>query len=206
MHCRGRAGARHRAFVDRCGGGGHPDLCARSIVATTDRLHPRAPDFTGAIGSGTFAFDSAAIRGIGNEVVGAGDLSLDLTLFGQRFTERDDTSFRTYPALLLTDGVPRAMDFFVREAGRNPVPIDEPFLAGFFANRIVPLGPAGPDAFVVRLTAISAVPLPPALALLLAGGVVLALVGRRSLRLPFAGAAASSEVTETSERRWSNVE
>lgn len=152
------------------------------VVTTTDRVDPAAPDFTGTVGRGTFSFDSAAIDGVGNEVVGRGELTIDFRIFGQRFTHKADTIGRPFPALLVKDGVPHALDFFVREVGDNPVPLEEPFLAGFFFDRLAPLTRAGPGAFEGEVTAISAVPLPAALPLALAGAGALALLGLRRRR------------------------
>ncbi len=152
------------------------------IVTVTDRVDAGAPDFTGTVGHGTFGFDGDAITGVGNEVVGRGDLTIDFRIFGQHFTHRADTIGPPFPALLVRDGTPRALDFFVRESGDRPVPLDEPFLAGFFFNRLAPLEPAGPGAFEAEVTAISAVPLPAALPLALAGAGALALLGLRRRR------------------------
>jgi hypothetical protein len=149
------------------------------VVTATDRVDPGAPDFNGTVGRGSISFDSHLITGIGNEVIGRGGLEIDFRIFGQHFTEDSDTVGRPFPALLLRDGNPRALDFFVREAGGNPVPIGERFLAGFFFDRLAPLEPAGDGAFTGRITALSAVPLPAALPLALAGALVLALLRRR---------------------------
>lgn len=155
------------------------------VVTRTDRVSPDAPDFTGVRGSGRFSFDSAAITGVGNEVIGHDALDIDFRIFGQRFTGVSDTIGPPYPALLLEDGTPRALDFFVREVGDRPVAIDAPYVAGFFFHRLVPLVRTAPDSFRGEVTAISAVPLPAALPLALAGAV--ALVGLRLRRRRPAG-------------------
>ena len=149
------------------------------IVTVTERIGPQARDFTGTVGRGSFSFDSAAITGTGNEVVGRGDLDIDFRIFGQSFTERADTTGLPFPALLVVDGQPRALDFFVRENGENAVPIGKPLLAGFFFDRLAPLTPTGPGAFSGEITALSAVPLPAALPLALAAAGLLAAFGRR---------------------------
>lgn len=151
------------------------------IVMETERNSPDAPDFTGLVGSGSFSFDDSTIRGVGNEVIGDGRLTLDLTLFGQRFDQANDRRAGAFPALLLVDGTPTALDFTVSRFGGNPVRFDDERVLGFFTDPFAALVLLAPATYGVAVTATSVAPVPlsASLPLLLGGLGVLGLLGWR---------------------------
>lgn len=154
------------------------------IVVQTERSDPRAPDFTGLVGGGSFSFDNSAIRGVGNEVIGAGALRIDVSLFGQRFNQANDRRAGTFPALLLIDGAPAALDFAVSRFGGNPVRFDDRRVLGFFTDPFTTLTLVAPATYAVAVTAtsIAPVPLPAGLPLLLGAAGVFGLLGWRRRR------------------------
>jgi hypothetical protein len=146
------------------------------VVTATGRLDPKAPDFTGVTGTGSFGFDSSLITGSGDEILTGGDLDLDFTIFGQSFTEADDLDFDVRPALFVRDGNPRALDFFVVQKFRTPT------LFAFFISPEVDLVALGPESFGASVAAVSQIPLPAALPLALGGIAALGLLGLRRRR------------------------
>jgi hypothetical protein len=165
------------------GGAAAVSYTLSGTVTQTIKLDPTAPDFDGETGSGSFGFDSGLIDGHGDEVVTGDDLKIDFNIFGQSFTQQDDLFFDVfggYPALHLSDGKPRALDFAVSELsgqGFNEVPLLKPFLAQFSISPNLDLVALGPDSFGASVTAVSQIPLPTALPLALGGVAALGLLG-----------------------------
>ena len=86
-------------------------------------------DFFGETGIGSFSYDDAVIKGPGSQSIDAfSSLSIDLTIFGQTFTESDDIGGSA--RLKFNDGEPIHLDFLIAELpdppGFNTVAIDEP--------------------------------------------------------------------------------
>jgi hypothetical protein len=154
------------------------------VVTETTRAGEWAPKFNGEVGVGTFAFDAGSVLGIGNEVVSGRALEIDFRIFDQDFSAADDRNFGQFPALLLRDGTPRAIDFGVSEEDGNPVDLVQPMLRAFFTDPLYELDPLGDRTFGVAVTAVSIapIPLPAALPLALAGAGHLVFVGRRRRR------------------------
>jgi hypothetical protein len=151
------------------------------VVTETTRSGEAAPDFKGETGTGRFAYDRTAITGVGNEVVRGPALWIAFSIFGQDFDSDDDRNFGQFPALLLRDGRPRAIDFGVSEEDNNPVTLAQPLLRAFFTDPLFELDRLGDRSFGVAITAVSVapIPLPAALPLALAGVGALLLVARR---------------------------
>jgi hypothetical protein len=159
------------------GAAGAATFALTGTVTEAVKLQPSAPDFTGASGTGSFGYDDNLITGIGNELVVGSDLEISFTIFGQTFTEEDDDGFGGYPALLVRDGRPSSLDFFVHEDGGNPVSLLEPFPLAFATDADVPLVELGTDSYEANIIALSAVPLPGALPLALGAFAALGLLG-----------------------------
>lgn len=154
------------------------------VVTETTRTGRGAPNFDGAIGTGVVSFDRDIVAGIGNEVVRGEDLDIAFTIFNQSFDTADDRNFSAFPALLLLDGTPRAIDFGVSEQDRNPVHLREPLLVAFFTDPLDEFDRLAPGVFGVSVTAVSAapIPLPAGLPLALGGAGLLLLLRLTSRR------------------------
>ena len=86
-------------------------------------------DFFGEAGTGSFSYDDDLLTGSGLEAIDAfSSLSVDLTIFGQTFTESDDISGSA--SLTFNNGEPIQLDYLISELpdppDNNTVAIDEP--------------------------------------------------------------------------------
>ena len=85
-------------------------------------------DFIGSAATGSFTYDDSLIFGVGFEQITATQgLTVNLTVFGQTFTETDDIDFFIYdiPSLEFIDGNVSYLDFYMSET-----PITEDGLTG----------------------------------------------------------------------------
>jgi|GEM_PF-1831175 len=92
--------------------------------------------FQGAVGTGTFSYDSSVVFNSGLQFVTPVEgLTLSFTMFGQTFQETDDFKYDRLPVLGFFDGVPSFLDFSVREdAGGNSTDILKPGVFRIFAG------------------------------------------------------------------------
>lgn len=73
-------------------------------------------EFVGTTGTGTFSYDELLVTGVGEESISAfNGLTLELSVFGQTFTESDDVDYSGYPTLYFSNGNINALDFYVSE-------------------------------------------------------------------------------------------
>lgn len=106
----------------------------------------------GTTGSGTFTYDSSLVTGSGFESINAGQgLTLELTVFGQTFTEANDRDLASgvppdFPVLSFNDGQPFGIGFRVLESPltNNPTAIALPGVEFFeFDSIFSPNGSGG---------------------------------------------------------------
>ncbi|TWT90520.1 hypothetical protein Mal64_09110 [Pseudobythopirellula maris] len=86
--------------------------------------------YDGEIGVGSISYDPSFVF-FGDEVLSPtfGNLTLEMTILGQLFTEADDIDFDAFPELLFEDFEPVFIDLVVSEVGfeiQNLVEIDAP--------------------------------------------------------------------------------
>lgn len=121
-------------------------------------------DFTGTTGTGSFSFDESLIGGSGSESLGPDQFTLELTVFGQVFTEDDDVDFPDYAQLLFEDGLPIAIDFIVEGI------IIAPGVENFGMLDIMPTKEGYYGELIVN-DGIGEVPIPPSV-WLMSGGII----------------------------------
>jgi hypothetical protein len=92
---------------------------------------------TGETGTIDVSYDTDDITGVGDEILGASDFSLELMLFGQTFTEANDLDFPGFPELSFADGVIVFIDYIISETDLfNPTPIDDPRIDGIAGGEV----------------------------------------------------------------------
>lgn len=143
-------------------------------------------EFIGTTGSGFFSYDNSLITGFGNETIDANSgLALELTVFGQTFTEANDIDYSGYPALTFLDGAISSLDYYVSESmcfdciDQN---ITDIIKDGVYDFSIYPLTKLADGSFEAVLSvngSINPVPVPAAVWLFGSGLIGLAGVARR---------------------------
>lgn len=130
-----------------------------------------AGDYAGTTGTGLFSYDNALVSGSGAETVNvAQGLQVELTVFGQTFTEVDDVNYDSFlPEVGFNDGMVDYLDFTIVEAGSTE--ILEP---GIWGIRMLDLSPDGTGGYIGPME-IGAVPVPAAVWLFSSG--MLGLIG-----------------------------
>jgi len=112
-----------------------------TIITKTYTAHVVNAPYSGTTGIGSFTYDDSILDGGGNGIASTGNgLTLTFTLFGQTFTQSDDTDFPDYPQLTIVNFTPTLLDFQVWEHGANPVPINQPGVEAFYTVSVLTAG------------------------------------------------------------------
>lgn len=115
---------------------------------TTYNFTAEDPSYLGGslVGTGSFTFDADLISGVDFDILtpAAGNLlAFDFTVFGQTFTDVDDSFYPDFPRIELFDGIPNFMLLTIREP---PTAIDESSVAGISVGGVLfPDGSGGFD-------------------------------------------------------------
>ena len=88
----------------------------------------------GATGTIDVTYDSSDLAGIGEETLGAPQVDLLLTVFGQVFTSSDDVDFPDFPRATWNDGVLSFIDFVIAEPNSD---IIDPTIATIAGGSVV---------------------------------------------------------------------
>jgi hypothetical protein len=69
--------------------------------------------------TGSFRYDDESVRRVGTKEIGVADgLMVNMTFFGQDYTEKADTGYPEYPKLILEDGLIQRLDFWIEPGER----------------------------------------------------------------------------------------
>ena len=69
--------------------------------------------------NGSFSFDKALAKGVGQEEMGVSDgLKVKMKFFEQEYTEKSDQGYPEFPKLILEDGQVKRLDYWVEEGER----------------------------------------------------------------------------------------
>jgi hypothetical protein len=134
--------------------------------------------FDGTVATGSFTYDDSLITGSGIEnITAAQGLTLQLTVFGQIFTEQDDFEYSSgLPQLDFDNGSASFLNFVVSEQNGDITDINQVGVSDFGEFT---LNPAIGGGYEGNFTIVSAVPVPAAAWLFGSGLIGLIGIARR---------------------------
>ena len=69
---------------------------------------------------GSFSYDDEVLSGVGTEEIGIADgLTVNMTFFGQDYTETADRNYPAFPKLIFEDGKIQRLDFWIESGERQ---------------------------------------------------------------------------------------
>lgn len=116
-------------------------------------------DWDGETGLGVFSYDMSLVPTSGDWFLFPTDVTMVLNLFGQSFTEQDDSAYPGAPVLGFSDGQPTLISWWIEEP---PTTIDEPGVTGIYIDGLLLPPPGGTTSYdyTVQTTVLGTAPIP----------------------------------------------